>query len=408
MIVELLILSAYWLVGPLTWLTYGALMFTGRRKMLLLRRPPEPIRVSPPPHATILIPAKDEGERIRGCLESALAQDYPAFNVIAINDRSADNTGKIMDEIAAGNPKLSVLHVQEGSLEPGWTGKNNALFQGQKLATGQWLLFVDSDVVLQPDALSSSMSLVVNRSYDLLSLLPRLESHSVWESLLVPLAASAASTMYVVPLSNNNKRTDIAFANGQFLLINRPAYEAMGTHAVVKDRYCEDVAMARIVKKIGLRTRCAMGAEWASVRMYSSLANIFKGWSRIYYAANVGDPRTIVGAMVFILLCCYTLFPALGWTIWRMNHPSPYYLNLIWLAGVLAHTLAMWVFMAVLYEWSGNPRRNALMWPISLVMLMGILFHALRMCFTKKVEWRGTTYGHTMASHLTPGSGPKA
>lgn len=404
LLLELSMLALYWLIGPMTWATYGVLMYTGRRKMLMLERPPAPIQ-GEPPRATILIPAKDEGQRIRGCIDSALAQDYPNFQVIAVNDRSSDDTGAIMDEMAAANPRLRIHHVQPNSLEPGWTGKNNALFQGQKLADGQWLLFVDSDVVLKPDALSAAMSLMVNRHYDLFSLLPRLESHSIWESLLVPLAASAASTMYVVPLTNNNKRTQSAFANGQFLLISRPAYEAMGTHAVVKDRYCEDVEIAQIVKRIGLRTRVAMGEDWASVRMYSSLANIFKGWSRIYYAARVGSPWRILMAIVFILVCCYSLFPVAVWAGYRLAHPLPYFLHYGWFLGVLIHGIGMTALIGVLYYWSGNPRRNALLWPFSLVMLLGIMFKALRMCITKKVEWRGTTYGHTMAGTLTPGSG---
>src|SRR5690348_13410500 len=162
---EVILLLAYLSAGPLTWLMYGGLMFAGRRKMLLMSRPPNPIRGTPP-SVTILIPAKDEGERIRACLESALQQDYPNFNVIAIDDRSTDRTGEVMDEIAASDPRLNVVHIAENPL-PGWTGKNDALWQGQKQADGQWLLFVDSDVVLEKDALTVAMSVVLRKEFDL-------------------------------------------------------------------------------------------------------------------------------------------------------------------------------------------------------------------------------------------------
>jgi glycosyltransferase involved in cell wall biosynthesis len=401
-IFEIILALSYLLAGPGAWGLYGYLMHNGRRKMLLLKSPPDPRWEGQTPPVTILVPAKDEEQRIRGCLMSVLAQDYPDVEVIAINDRSRDKTGAVMDKIAAINPRLKVLHIQEGSLQPGWTGKNNALFQGQKLARGRWLLFVDSDVVLEPDALTTAMSVVINRNYDLLSLLPKLESHSTWESLLVPLAAGAASTMYLVPLCNSNYMKNTAFANGQFLLIKRETYDRIGQHAVVKDRYCEDIAIAMIVKKSGMRPRVSWGREWARVRMYSSLADIFKGWSRIYYSAKVGSPRAILAGVGFILNDCFTFFPAAAWAVYRVVEPVPGYawLTWAWVAAAVAHFGLMVHFIGTLYEWSGNPRRNAWAWPVSLAMLLAIMFRALKMCVTKKVEWRGTTYAHTMASNL--------
>jgi len=410
---ELLLLSAYTAAGPLAWAGFGFLMYAGQRKMYLLKRPPKPLPpefADDPPSVTIIVPAKDEGERIRACIESCLSQDYPRLDVVTIDDRSVDETGRVMDDIAAKwGGKHRVLHVQEGTLEPGWTGKNNAVYQGQKLATGDWLLFVDSDVVLEPDAVSASMSVVLNKKFDLLSLLPRLESHTFWETTLVPLAASAASTMYLVPLCNNNQMKRTAFANGQFLLIRRDVYDAMGTHAVVKDRYCEDVAIARLLKSSGYRPRVSWGNDWARVRMYSSLSAIFKGWSRIYYSAYVGRPwRTLVAA-AFLIVCCFTAAPAVAWGVWRVAHPtaSPW-LTYGWLAAAVAHVGLMVKFLGDLYAWSGNPRRNALFFPVAGPMLLGIMVKALKMCVTKRVEWRGTSYGHTMASTLNapvPGKG---
>jgi chlorobactene glucosyltransferase len=404
---------AYLLVGPVIWVLYGLAIVYGRKRMLLVSRPPvEPVP-SPAPSVTILIPAKDEGERIRACVLSALAQDYPNFNVITIDDRSTDDTGAVMDELAAADPKLRVLHVTEPPAT-GWTGKNNALWQGQKLATGEWLLLVDSDVILEPDALSATMAVVLRKKFDLLSLLPRLESHSFWESLLVPLAAGAASSMYLIALTNAAEAPRTAFANGQFMLMSRRAYDAFGGHERVKDRYCEDVEIARILKTSGLRPRVAWGNEFSAVRMYSSLGAIFRGWSRIYYAAQVGSPWRVLAAASFVVFCCFSAYLALAWGAFRWTHPNPTYgwnIGLTWAAGGAIHLGVMTSFLAALYRWSGNPRRNALFFPLGGGMLMGIFARALRMCVTKKVEWRGTAYSHTMASKL-PGdatqSGAKA
>src|SRR5271170_284093 len=123
-----------------------------------------------------------------------------------------------MDELSAANPRLSVIHIQEGTLGPGWTGKNNALFTGAGRAKGEWLLFVDSDVILQPAALSRSIGVAAFKKFDLLSLLPRLEAHTIWESLMIPLCSATAGMMYLIALTNASQAKWVSFANGQFML----------------------------------------------------------------------------------------------------------------------------------------------------------------------------------------------
>ena len=409
---EPIILGIYSILGPGMWGFYSVGLEAGRRKMVLMKRPPHPIR-GQPPHVSILIPAKDEGERIRDCIESALKQDYPEFDVVAIDDRSTDNTGAVMDQIAAANPRLHVVHVTKPP-EQGWTGKNNALFQGGKHATGSWLLYVDSDVLLEPDALSVAMSVVLRKEFDMLSLLPRLESHSFWEGLLIPLCAGAASTMYVIALSNKNEMPKQAFANGQFLLISRSAYDSIGGHETVRDRYCEDVAIARLMKSRGLRPRISWGNEFCSVRMYDSLAAIIRGWSRIYYAARVGSPWRILAALLFLVFCGLSAYGALGWGIWRTLHPAGSVVSLshlllgpLWLLASGFHLAYMMVGVGRIYRWSGNSGKYAAFLPLGGALLGYTLLRALKLCITKKVEWRGTAYSHTMQA--VPGEeGPPA
>ena len=394
---ELILLGIYGAVGPQTWAFYGQGLMAGHRKMQLMKRPHHPIR-GEPPSVTILIPAKDEGERIRGCIESALRQDYPNFNVVAIDDRSTDNTGAVMDDMAAHDPRLSVLHVTKPPA-PSWTGKNNALYQGAKHATGQWLLFMDSDVVLEPDALTVAMSVVLRKEFDMLSLLPRIESHTPWEGVLIPLAGGAASTMYMIALNNKGHLPKQAFANGQFLLVSRSAYDTFGGHEVVRDRYCEDVEIARLMKAKGLRPRVSWGNEFASVRMYSSLGAIIRGWSRIYYAARVGSPWRVLAALAFTLVCCFSAYAALAWGLYRTIEPGTLWhgwLGPIWLFTAGCHIGLMTYYLGHIYQWSGNPRRNALLFPVAGSLLIYIFLRALKMCVTKKVEWRGTAYSHTM------------
>lgn len=378
--------------------------------MQLMRRPPIPVNL-PWPTVSLIVPAKDEGERIRACLTSALAQDYSNFQVIAIDDRSVDRTGAIMDEIAAADSRLTVLHNTRAPA-PGWTGKNNALHTAAEAAPGEWMLFVDSDVVLEKDALSAAMAVVLRKKFDLLSLLPRLESHSLWESVLVPLAGAAASSLYLIALTNNSQVTANAFANGQFMLINRSSYDAIGGHATVRDRFCEDVEIARLLKTQGFRPRVSFGNDFAAVRMYSSLSGIISGWARIFYSARVGSPWTILAGILFLVVCCFSAYPALAWGVYRVFHPSAliFHINAAaaWIGISLNHLMLMTWLLGMAYAWSGNRRRNALLFPIGGTLLLVIFLRALRMCITKKVEWRGTSYSHVMASDLSGGGSVSA
>jgi chlorobactene glucosyltransferase len=385
----------YLLLGPVTWgfFTFG--MFKGRGRMMLLSRPAMDLP-NDPPHVTILIPAKDEGERIRECINSALAQDYPDFDVIAIDDRSTDRTGVIMDEIAANNPKLRVNHIVEGTLPVGWTGKCNALHTSVNQASGSWLLFVDSDVVLQPDVLRATIATAVERRFDLVSLLPALEGHTFWENLVVPLAGCAVSTMYLVAFTNSPEMPKTAFANGQYLCIRRDVYDAIGGHETVRDRFCEDVEMARVLKARGFRPRISWGADFAAVRMYSSLGSIFRGWGRNFFAGSLGRPWRILGAIAFLLCCSFSAYVALAWGIYRNIHPVSFVKGWLWITTSVAHLAIMTGALAIMYSWSKNRRAYALLFPLGGAMLLGIFCRSLWMCVTGRVEWRGTRYTHRM------------
>jgi chlorobactene glucosyltransferase len=385
-------------VGPLAWLLYTYGVFAGVTKLRLLDK--ERWKPNPPPLASILIPAKDEEARMRACLQSALDQDYPNFELIAIDDRSTDRTGAIMDEMAAADPRLKVLHIQPGSLGPGWTGKNNALFQGTKIASGKWLLFVDSDVLLQKNALSKCLSTSIYKKYDLFSLLPGLEAHKMSERVLIPLCSMVATAMYLGLFINSDKRAKSAFANGQFLMTTREAYDGIGGHETVKDRMCEDTEIARLMMGQGRRVRVAIGNELCAVRMYDGYKNIVKGWSRIYYAARVGKFRHIVGAMIGLLIMGFPVYPALVYGIVRLLHPHGNLLDDGWMTAAAIHFSLLTLCLGYQYRLSQNSWLNAFLFPISGPITFYILYKGLMMCITKKVEWRGTSYTHKMAENL--------
>ncbi len=389
-IVEIILLVIYFVVGPLAWGGFGFAMFSGRDRMRKVKRPIPPTP-DPAPSATILVPAKDEGQRIRDCLTSALAQDYPNFKVIAVDDRSTDATGTIMDEMAASDPRLQIVHIRDGQLPKGWTGKNNAIYTGVKHADGEWLLFFDSDVILEADALRATLTSAVTRKYDMISLLPRLESHSFWEGLLIPLAGASVMTMYLAALSNDDNHPNLAFGNGQFMLMSRKVYDAFGGHEAVRDKYCEDMYIARAIKAKGFRARFVWGNDFCAVRMYSSLKEIMRGWSRIFFSTSAGRPWRILGAVAFILVCCFSAYAALGWGVTQAVHGATLS-STLWLTFTVLHATLMLVFLSIMYVLSGNHWSYALAFPLAQIMLLRIYALALKTCLTGKLEWRGTVY----------------
>lgn len=400
--IEWLLGGLYVLVGPAAWLLFGFGMIKGRQRMSLLHRP-LPDLPNPPPRVSLLIPAKDEGARIRNCLLTALQQDYPNLQVIAIDDRSVDQTGTVMDEIAKADPRLLAVHVGGDQPPPGWVGKTWALQTGMRHADGNWLVFVDSDVVLSADAVRAAVATAELREFDLISLLCRMESGSAWEELIVPLGGAATSAMYLLPLTNYNEVKSVAFASGMFICIRRSVYEAMGGHEAVRDRFCEDVEIARILKRRGYRPRLAIGNEYASVRMYNSVAGIFRGWSRNFYAGSLGRPWRILAALAFLLVSCFSVYAAAAWGIWRQVHPVNQWAGLGWLGAAAIHWALMTALLAQVYHWSGNRRFFALLFPLGGALLGAIFCRSLWICLTHRVEWRGTHYQHRMNPMLTRG-----
>ena len=386
----------YVLLGPVAWTLLGIGMVLGRKRMNRLYKSDAELPSDPPP-VTVLVPAKDEGERVRLCVESILSQDYPKLTAVAVNDRSTDDTGKILDAAAAAasGGRLRAVHVTD--LPAGWLGKCHALHVGAAGASGEWLLFVDSDVrLLRPDALARTLAVAIARNYDALSLLTRLECDTFLERLVLPLAAGAWTVMNGVSLTNDDNRPGSAYANGQFLLVRRTVYEQVGGHAAVRDQITEDVEFFRLLKSHGFRVRFLLGSTYASTRMHATLRQMLRGWGRIYSGTNRRSPWRILAATAFVLVCGFSAYAALGWGVaqWLAGDVEARR----WLIASLAHLVSMTLVLAGVYADSGNPRRNALLFPIGGSILVALFAFAMRWCATGKIEWRGTTFDQRASS----------
>ena len=342
------------------------------------------------PLVSVLIPAKDEEGSIGQCLLSVLNQSYLRMEVIVIDDRSQDGTADVVREIAAGDPRVRLIST--AGLPAGWTGKNHALATGVREAKGDWLLFIDSDTRHQADNLSIIMEYARREGADMVSLLPRMRNRSFWERVVQPLASCILMLKFPIDRVNDDSAPDAAFANGQYILIRRRVYESIGGHAAVREKFVEDIHLARLVRSSGYRVRVAMARGISSTRMYSSLGTLVRGWSRILYAAYDHSSARLAAVLAAMVACSLSAYGVLAGTFvaWWHGHPSSFVSALFGMC--LAHLVLKTSVMARAYGLSGNKRRYVAFYLLAGAIMIWVLVSALRKCFTHRLVWRGTDY----------------
>ena len=386
---QVTILCLYALV-LLVWATRYLTVSRAWRAMPFLTSQHPPYQEEDPPLVSVLIPAKDEEVSIGQCLLSVLNQSYLRLEAIIIDDRSQDGTANVVREIAARDPRVRLISTS--GLPPGWTGKNHALTTGVREAKGDWLLFIDSDTRHQVDNLSILMEYARREGADLVSLLPRMRNRSFWERVVQPLASIILMLKFPIEQVNDDSHPETAFANGQYILIRREVYESIGGHAVVRDKFVEDIHLARMTKASGYRVRVAMAPEISSTRMYSSLGRLVRGWSRILYAAYDHSSRRLAAVLAGLVAFSLSVYGVLAGTLvacWR-GHPSSFVSTLFGMC--LAHLILQKSVMARAYALSGNKRRYVAFYAVAGAVMFWVLASALRKCFTHRVVWRGTEY----------------
>ena len=228
---------------------------------------------SPRPTVSVIVPARNEEVSLPDCLRSLVAQTGVAFEIIVVDDHSTDRTR----EIAMSFPGVRV--VEAGPLPEGWTGKNNAVTTGAREARGDWLLFTDADTVHLPGSLAAALSEAQENSAELLSYSPEQIAVTFWEMATLPVVFAELARQYS-PSKVSDPASSIAAANGQYILIRREAYEAVGSHAAVAGDILEDVALARAVKNSGRRIRFRYAADRVRTRMYRSYGQLRDGWTK--------------------------------------------------------------------------------------------------------------------------------
>jgi glycosyltransferase involved in cell wall biosynthesis len=261
------------------------------------------------PSVSILFAARDEEEKLPGALATFLALDYPRYEVVGVNDRSADATAAILDSAARTDARLKVIRID--SLPPGWLGKPYALQNAYENSTGEWLVLTDADVHFAPDVLRRAIALAEKNKWDHMPLLSDAKMYTFGEKVVMTFFG-LAFVMATRPWHVSNPRSPAYVGVGAFQLIRRSAYEKMGTHRRLAMEVIDDVKVGKLVKESGGRSGVAKGGPAVSVYWHSGVRNIIRGTEKNFFAA-AGYRAWMVAAQLFSMLLMW-IFPwvALG------------------------------------------------------------------------------------------------
>jgi len=295
------------------WVFHGVRVAYGAKKLPWVKNF-EPAQNSACPSISLVFAARDEEEKLPAALATLAALDYPYLEIIGVDDRSQDATGRILDDFAAGHPRFRAVHVND--LPSGWLGKPHALQRAYEASTGEWLLFTDADVRFKPDVLRRAVALAEERKLDHLTLVCNVEMHGFWEKTLLTFFGLAFHlSTDANNVSNPNSRAYVGI--GAFQLLRRTAYEAIGTHRRLAMEVVDDMKLGKLVKQRGFRSCAGIAQDFVSVRWHAGARNVIRGVTKNLFAAlgyNLAFALiSLAGVLLLNVVPFIAVFAGHGW-----------------------------------------------------------------------------------------------
>lgn len=333
-----------------------------------------------PGRVSVLVPARDEEAHLEACLATVLVQGPELLEALVYDDRSSDRTAEIVQDIAGRDPRVRLL--SGGELPAGWYGKPHACQRLADAARGEWLLFLDADARLEQGALAALVGEAEGRRVTLLSAWPDLEMASFPERALMPMLNSFVFTLYPAPLALLRPEPALGLAHGACILVRADAYRRLGGHGRVACEIFEDTRLAREWRALGERSLCLDGRAIVRVRMYDSLAGIWRGFRKNLYAGFTSDTSfwAFQAFRAVAFLGPFVLAPTLS----AIGHPAAQF---AWIAVGLV--LAQRLVLALRF---GHPLWSCLLEPVAEVFLLVLAVASRRSARGGGVEWKGRRY----------------
>ena len=396
----------YWIAGTilaLAWFSRIVDAAIGMPSVADISRPEwnrDPVVPTGDPRVSIIVPARNEEETIEQALKTLLALDYDNYEVIAVNDRSTDSTGEIMERVALASQKrfagqnphtvaqnatrvrhlttLRVIHHTE--LPAGWLGKTHAMWTAANQATGVWLLFTDADVLFKPDSLRRALAYAESVPADHVVLFPQMIMKRPGEYMMI----AFFQTMFMFghrPWKVADPKSADHIGVGAFNLMRRNVYDAVGTYEALRMEVLDDMKLGKVVKKGGFAQRNVFGGDLISIRWADGAMGVVKNLTKNFFAVlSFQWWRTLLSAVALAYL---NLGPFLGLWLAHGWAKVPY-------AVALGSMFLIYVGMSIR---SAVPPYYFLLHPVSTTLFIYTLMRSMILTlWNDGIVWRGTKY----------------
>jgi chlorobactene glucosyltransferase len=342
------------------------------------------------PKLAAIVPTRDEESNIGPCLRALVAQDYPAarLNIIVVDDHSTDATVSVAESISLRHRQVAV--IRSPPLPPHWIGKSHACWTGARAAPGgtQWLCFIDADVTVEPKLMASAVAAASRKQLDLLSLAPRQELRSFAERLVIPCG------LYLLGFRQDLRQVQSptsgdATATGQFMLFRASAYRAAGGHAAIRGAVCEDLELARLFKRSGLKVLLLDGHQMLSTRMYTGWETLWPGIAKNLTEMLGGPIPTVAIALAAITLAWAAVLIPLADAVGCARGSAADCLALLPAFVASAAAFALHIAGAAYFT---IPLWYGLLFPLGYSAGALLAIDSLRRRLRRRVTWKGRTY----------------
>ncbi len=336
------------------------------------------------PEVDVVVPARDEEDRLAPLLASLLLQERAPRAIVVVDDRSTDGTAAVVDRFAATDRR--VVRIDGEGPPPGWTGKTAALTRGYRETRAPWILFVDADVRLDPATLWEALDEARARGWDGISLWGRWVVPGLWPRLLQCAVGSLVRGAHPIERVNDPSLPGDAFVNGQFLLIRREAFDAAGGWESVRSSVLEDLAFAKRAKRLGRRIGLLCAPDRMRVEPYARLREAWEGYGKNFLAGAGGTAKAAALAAAVVL---FSIVPWLALAVGLAGGIGP--APTAAAGAAVAATLLYRLRTAATFH---HPPADALLHPVAYALVVGLIARAvLRRLAGRPARWKGREVG---------------
>lgn len=360
-----------------------------QRSIVRRRSMASPLRTWPT--VSVLVPARNEERNIAACVTSLVSQGYPHYEVLVLDDESTDGTGQVLARIETALAARSdvswsgqALRVLQGSAKPdGWLGKHWACHQLAQQARGDILVFADADTEHHPATLRDAVALLTAEQADFLSALPRQIVKTWSERLIIPFLPWALWSFFPLALAHHVRLPGLTAAIGQFMMVRRTAYDAVGGYEAIRTEVVDDFALARRITTQGYRWRLVDGTNRITCRMYRSFEEVLRGFGKNLYA--LFGRNSVLFFFVWLWLVILFWEPLVvigvhlaGGPVWPESLRAA--------LATVAASLVLWAFSNRRFR---LPQRQTPLYPLTILLAAIIAFYSLVSAFTGRTTWKG-------------------